>query len=209
MDLPADVFIELLTYLPFQDVISVCQSNSRTRYYCTDVKYNAVWKRLIDSTFKDTFYYTDNLEKIWKDLGVDVGTYNYLVYTKLVKLLDPITQLRIYYKQGDMESFDSDRFSNKQRFLAYFLLGDKVMATEYLPGEVYQPFLDLMDGKDPDKMALNWMMLQMVVHGSPLGVSIMYNKGAKLKHVYIYYARDRGYLGVLKYLEDLEHELYA
>lgn len=100
--LPIDLFIQLLTYLSFEDVINICSSNSRLHYY--GLNYNIKWKQLINDTFFSIQNYDKHLKKIWIELNLDEGAYNYLVYTKLIKLLDFITQLEIYYKQGDTKS---------------------------------------------------------------------------------------------------------
>ena len=96
-------------------------------------KYNPQWKTLIDNTFKHIYNYEDKLNEIWIELSLPIDTYNYLVYTGLVKLLDPITQLMIYYKQGYMKSFNSEKYNQTQRFLAMFLLGKKDKIEQYLP----------------------------------------------------------------------------
>ena len=144
--LPVDIFIKNITYLPFDDVISVCSANVRLHSYCNNPKYNNNWKGLIDNTFSNIHGYYDYLKKIWKDLNYDGEIYNYLVYTQLIKLLDPITQLMIYYKKGDMNSFDSDNFNNKQRLLAMFLLGKKDLIKKYSTFEL-QSFIDILNNR--------------------------------------------------------------
>ena len=130
--LPVDLFIQQITYLPFDDVISVCQANTILYNYCNNPNYNNNWKILIDNAFSGIYAYKDYLNKIWKDLNYDEGIYNYLVYTQLVKFLDPMTQLVIYYKQNDMKSFNSGKYTNIRRFLAMFLLGKKDKIKDYL-----------------------------------------------------------------------------
>ncbi len=74
--------------------------------------------------------YEDKLNELWKTFGIEQGTYNYLVYTQLVKLLDPITQAMIYYRQGDMGSFE--QLTKTQKFLSMFLLGNKDKIKNYV-----------------------------------------------------------------------------
>ena len=100
--LPIDVFIQQITYLPFNNVVKICSVNTKLHDYCTNPNYNNKWKYLIDNTFGNIYSYQEKLIEIWKELGIGEGVYNYLVYTQLVKFLDPITQLMIYYKQHDM-----------------------------------------------------------------------------------------------------------
>ncbi len=120
--LPVDVFIQNITYLPFDEVISVCQANKTLHNYCTNSKYNSHWKALIDNTFGNIYDYQNKLKQIRDKLNISDDVYNYLVYSHLVKLLDPITQLMIYYRQGDMNSFENSQYNDTQRFLALFLL---------------------------------------------------------------------------------------
>ena len=42
-----EVFIQNITYLPFSDVISVCNVNNKLHNYCTNDKYKLYWKQLI------------------------------------------------------------------------------------------------------------------------------------------------------------------
>ena len=114
--LPIDIFIQNITYLPFSDVVNICQSNKKIHNYCTHSRYNIRWKALINNTFSQVDNYQEKLNKIWLDLNVTKNTYNYLVYTQLIKLLDPITQAMIYYRQGDMKFFK--KFTKTQKFLA-------------------------------------------------------------------------------------------
>nr|QBK91632.1 MAG: F-box-like family protein [Pithovirus LCPAC302] len=97
--LPIDIFIHNITYLPFSDVINICSTNQKLHTYCTDPQYNNHWKSLIDNTFSLVDNYEEKLNKIWLNLKVIKNTYNYQVYTGLIKLLDPITQAMIYYRQ--------------------------------------------------------------------------------------------------------------
>ena len=119
--LPVDVFIQHITYLPFRDVIILCSSNTTLHNYCSNPSYSNNWKSLIDHTFSDVYDYPNLLSQIQSDLKLE-GKYNYLVYVGLIRLLDPITQLMIYYRQNDMESFHSEKFTQEQRFLALLIL---------------------------------------------------------------------------------------
>ena len=49
--MPIDLFIQQVTYLPFKDVINLCQANKTLHNYCTNHKYNINWKILIENTF--------------------------------------------------------------------------------------------------------------------------------------------------------------
>ena len=60
----------------------------------------------------------------------------------------------IYYRQGDMKSFNSERFTEIQQFLALFLLGKKDIIEKYISRtnfyytkSYYQYFIDLLNKK--------------------------------------------------------------
>ncbi len=116
-----DIFIKQLTYLPFEDVKSLCSSTSKLYNYCTNPKYNNNWKKLIDDTFGKVDDYSIKLQEIWDKLSLNKNTYNYKVYTQLVNILDIVTQHMIWYVQGDMKSFNK-MVDRRPSYLALFLL---------------------------------------------------------------------------------------
>ena len=199
-NLPIDLFIKEITYLPFDTVVSICQLNSKLHSYCNN--YTTQWKKLIDDTFKSVDGYNDKLHLIWKDLDYNDGKYDYLVYTQLVKYLDPITQLMIYYRQGDMKSFNT--YKKEQQFLALFLLNKKdIIMNYYLPNENYLPFVNLLNGNDISKHELNGMLYQMVIQGSLKGVKYFQQKGVNIHSGddwALKLASKNGQLEVVKYL---------
>lgn len=205
-----DTFVKTVTYLPFKDVIALCQSSKTTMSYCTESKYNYVWKNLIENTFSDTSNYADNLKITWDKLGMNEGTYNYSVYTNLVKTLDPVTQLRIYYKQKDWDSFNSDAFNDEQRFLAYVLVDDRDAAMDIssrVYSEIAKPFVKVLDGYRSDERDLGVMVAAFARYGSPKGVEIALNFAQPrnvdlLMRKALYNASEFGQLGVVKLVID-------
>ncbi len=203
--LPVDVFIKEITYLPFDNVISVCKTNTTLHNYCTNSRYTNSWKLLIDTTFSGIYNYDDHLNNIRAKLGIDEGTYNYLIYTHLVKVLDPITQLMIYYRQGDTNSFDNQNYDNTQRFLALFLLGEKYKMKNYLPSGDYLPFISMLGGDKISQHSLDKMLIEMAKEGSVKGVSMMLSKGADIhaqNDLALMWASLKGHLEVVKYLTE-------
>ncbi len=208
--LPVDLFIQQITYLPFEDVISVCKANTKLHRYCSE--FNIQWKALINNTFGNVYGYQDKLKVIWSKLGVKENIYNYSIYTQLVKLLDPITQLMIYYRQGDMKSFDDPKFKQNQRFLALFLLGDKDKMEDYLPSESYRPFISILNGAKISQYTLNNMSIEMSQEGSVKGVIMMLDKGADIRDQddrALRRASQEGHLEVVKYLAGLGANIHA
>lgn len=200
--LPADLVIKQLTYLPFDDVIKVCTSNNTLHQYCVNSKYNNWWKTLVDNTFSNIYNYNEHLNEIQQKLKLDEGTYNYMVYTKLINLLDPITQLMIYYKQGDTKSFNDQRFDNVQRFLALFLLNKPNEMGKYLSVANKQSYMELLKGNKISKNQLNTMLFQMVENGNVKGVELLKRKGANI-HIRNDYAL--GVAGVNNYLKMMQY----
>ncbi len=204
--LPVDLFIKQITYLPFDDVISVCKANKTLYNYCINSKYNIRWRNLINNTFDNIYNYQKYLEDIRKKLRLSEGIYNYLVYSHLVKLLDPITQLMIYYRQCDMNSFDSPHYNNIQRFLSLFLLGKKDKIRDYLPDNNYLPFINMLEGHKTDEM-----ITTMVYEGSVEGVSMMLSEGVNIHphHDDMIVASEWGHLEVVKYLVEHGADVHA
>ena len=201
--LPIDMFIKNITYLPFDEIVNVCKANTTLHNYCTNSKYNNQWRALIDDTFGNIHDYQEKLEQIRNKLNINDGIYNYLVYTHLVKLLDPITQLMIYHRQGDMKSFNNPKFGNTQRILALFLLGEKNEIDNYLPSYSSVPFIVMLKGDKIDQNTLNEMLTVMARQGSVKGVSMMLSKGADPRRgEALEWASLKGHLDVVKYLID-------
>jgi len=169
--LPVDLFIQQITYLPFDDVTNLCQINKQFQEYCTNSKYGNNWRLLIKNTFSGLDDYETNLE----DLLKKYGGYNYHVYTNFVKNLDPVTQAMIYYKQKDMKSFEA--LSRRQKFLAMFLLGNKQEARKYLI-QGYSFYFELLDGHNIATQARNDILKTMISENSLTGVKYLLKKGA-------------------------------
>ena len=200
--LPVDLFIQQITYLPFDDVVNICQANSTLHNYCTNINYNNKWKALINTTFGDIDNYHEKLKQIWSNLKVNENTYNYLVYTQLVKILDPLTQLMIYYRQNDMKSFNSRKFNNDQRFLAMFLLGEKGEMDKFIDistNPSIPSFAKLINNVEVDQNELNEMLIMMAKNGNVKWVKYLTEKGAFTIFALIV-AAEKGYLDVVEYL---------
>lgn len=99
-----------LTYLPFNDVISVCSLNKRYHEICYNEShvYDNQWKQIIDETYS----FIPNYERL-----IDGKKYNYITYTQLIRELRHAIQLRIYFRQNDIDSFYDKRFNDKVRDL--------------------------------------------------------------------------------------------
>ncbi len=210
--LPIDMFIKNITYLPFDDVMSLCSSNTTLHNYCSNPSYNSNWKKLIDDTFGNIHNYQEKLKQIRSKLKINDGVYNYLVYSHLVKVLDPITQLIIYYKQKDMDSFNNPKFTNVQRFLSLFLLNKKDVINNYLPTDDYLPFISMLGGGDISQNILNRMIIEMAKEGSVKGVSMMLSEGADIhadNDFALRWASEKGHLEVVKYLTERGANVHA
>ena len=210
--LPPDLFMKHITYLPFDTVVSICNINSKLHSYCTHPSHSLRWKALIDNTFNIIDGYDEKLKQIWKKLNISENTYNYLVYTQLIKILDPITQLMIYYRQGD-KKFNT--YKNVQQFLALFLLGKKSVIGNYLPEynrDDYLPFIDFLNGVKISKEDLNNMLIEMAKEGNILGIKFFEKMGADIhdKNDYAFrLASKYGHLDLVKYLRQNGANIHA
>jgi len=98
--LSPDLMAKELSYLPFDDVISLCKTNSKYHNFCTDKHYELYWKNMIVNTYGPLSNYQELLKK-YKNLE-----YNYILYTQLINLLDLDVQMDIYKRQGDEKSYE-------------------------------------------------------------------------------------------------------
>ncbi len=101
--LSPDLMAKELSYLPFNDVISLCKTNSKYHNFCTDKHYELYWKNMIVNTYGPLSNYQELLKK-YKNLE-----YNYILYTQLINLLDLDVQMDIYKHQGDEKSYERVR----------------------------------------------------------------------------------------------------
>lgn len=198
--LPVDLFIQQITYLPFDEVTNLCQVNTKFHKYCTNAKYANNWRLLIKNTFSQLDDYETNLEELLKKYG----GYNYQVYTNFVKTLDPVTQAMIYYKQGDMKSFE--KMDIIIRFLAMFLIGNKKGMEKYkyypIPSGTF--FKIINKSLVISKRELYDAMSTMIQRGSLAGVKYLVKEGALVdKNNMIQLANIYGKRNIVKYLESL------
>ena len=158
--LPDDVLGYQITYLPFTDVKQLCETSKRLNNFClgTSTKQSNIWRNVIHSTFSNVVNYNDILLKLSKQYNCDGPCYNYYVYVNFINYLDQITQLMIYYKQKDLNSFKSDNYTNEERFVALFMLGNKEGMKKYeqdMPDRGRYFFYTLLEGKKPSQTDLD------------------------------------------------------
>ena len=198
-----DIFLMQLSYLPFREVINMCQVNTKYHNYCTSYTYNNRWKAIIDNTFSNVYNYENKLDKIWQDLGYEKGKYDYMVYVNLIQYLDPITRLMIYYQQKDIDNFNDTEYTTEQRFLALFLIGDKNLI-KYLPKKpIYENFVKLLNGNVLLADDLYDMLFIMIKYGNVKGIKYLVEQGADIRSHNDWTLRDAahyGHLEVVKYL---------
>jgi len=190
-----DLFAKEITYLPFDTVKSLCQTDQQLHEYCTNPRYSNVWKSLIDNAFSNTDY-QNGLESLLEKYG----GYNYLVYVNLIKSLDEISKAMIYWRQGDIKNFDN---SSPENFLALFLLGKKREMYFYLPKTKWKLFIDMLNGKKISDDNMDWMLKIMIKYGSLSGTKYLLSKGANpfnIKDKYLINNSMKGNLNMVKFL---------
>ena len=69
-ELSPDLFMKVLTYLPFKDVICLCQTKIKFYRYSTSSQYKTRWKALIRNTFGNVSGFEEKLERTWKGWGL-------------------------------------------------------------------------------------------------------------------------------------------
>lgn len=203
--LPVDLFFQLMTYLPFEKVKFLCSSNTQFHNYGINPRFLTKWKSLIDFTFSEVYNYSDLLSEIPANLQ---GKYNYLVYTRLIDKLDPVSQLIIYYRQNDLESFHSKKYTQEQRFLALFMSNQKTEIANcckklLIKSKYYHPFIDMLYGKTVSQKMLNRMAICLARKGSMKGLLLMIEKGASIRDIrdaVLSEVSKDGHLLVIKYL---------
>lgn len=200
LQLPDDVFMKHITYLPFSDVISICSSHPELRRKCMNDHGNR-WKTLIQNTFGNIYDYDRKLQEIQRRLRIN--GYNYLVYTQFINILDPVTQLMIYHKQNDYEMFYDSKFNNDQRAAALFLLGEEEELKKYgEDGQIYINILNNRASEDDNDQAL----IDMSKLGNLKGVTMMLEKGADINAIGghpLYKAAQNNHFDIVRYL--VEH----
>ncbi len=105
----ANLLMLQITYLPMKDVVNLCSVNKRYHNICYNPsqKYDHQWKKIINNTYSTVI----------EPEVLNTMPYNYLTYTQLINELDRSTQLMIYYKQGDLESFNKSNENNRINLL--------------------------------------------------------------------------------------------
>ena len=207
--LPVDLFMQQVTYLPYDSIIALCSTNVQLHNYCS--VNNNRWKPLILSTFGNLPNFDQTLKNMQKHLFGGADLYDYQVYTQLqANLLDPITQGMILFKQGDMDSFD--KLDPEVKFLALFLLNRRDIIRNYVPENIhktgpdlnYLNYIYILDGKEKYYHNLSDLAAVFSKWGNLRGVKLMKSKGAQLKDA-LREASIHGHLNMVKYLIEREN----
>ena len=210
-ELSVDIFFHYLTYLSSSDIISLCSCNRKFYNYGTNSRFGVRWKFLIDKTYGDIYDYSSLLSQIQDQVRSDLGSEhiktepNYLVYTQLIDLLDPISQLMIDYRQNDLLSFNDSKFTHNQRFLALCLLNRRYKIEDWLPGSKYSQFIDIMDGKSISSYDFEWMVKKLAKQGNVKGLMWLKERGADLHYdsdAAFISAVENGRLSAVKFLTE-------
>lgn len=212
---PVEIFTYQLTFLTFDDVISVAQTNSKIHSYCMNSRYGTLWKKLTDNIFGYIFNYHEKLQEVWSNMNVS-NTYNYLVYTNFIKFLDPTSQLVIYHSRNNKTAFNSNRFTNIHRAFAYFFLGDVEAMCR-----IDKKWYNLLTSYDRHRIIRSIELL--VATESILGLTTFLSRDNILGTCYLYphfhknrkfslavgYAIQKGKLEIVKYLVHLGFDIHC
>ena len=210
-----DVLGYQITYLPFTDVKQLCETSKRLHNFClgTSSKQSNTWRNIIYNTFGYLYNYNDILLKLSDNC--DGPCYNYFVYVNFINYLDKVTQLMIYYKQGDLNSFESNKYTDEERFLAFFMLGDKEGMRKYehnTPYIVRRIYYLLLENKPVVQLSLDHALRSVSFNGHLEIVKYLVELGADV-HTYNDYplseASGKGHLELLKYLVEKEVDIHV
>ena len=123
-DLSIDLFIYLVKFLSFADTAALCACCKKFQHY--GLNYKNHWKSLIERTYQNVYDYQLKIYEIQKKRKAE---WNYLIYTQIIYLCDPITVATFRYQQeGLVENTD-------ECYIALCLLNQK-------PNEVLQKTSD-------------------------------------------------------------------
>ena len=230
--LPVDLFIQQITYLPYDKVVEICQLNRKFHNYCTS--YPIQWKALIQNTFGSLIpsgVYSEILKEIHQDLGEE--TYNYLVYTQFTKYLDPTTQLLIYDQQKDKVNFDKlfAKADTISKLMYWYRKGDyesshsgndnmtKISALWLIGNNEFSKFVKTLDDRDDKVFArrflrvmngnakqadLDGIATHFVEVGNLKGLKRIVKLGANINNVSVYSIQETG---SYEYLDVLKYVL--
>ena len=198
MRLHIDVFFHLLQYLPFEDIVSLCQIDSMYHKYGT--KYETAWKSLIYKTYGTVYNFQ---QKILHFRPV----YDYVTYTQFIHEIDEISKWTIYLTTANQKPvYLHDDDLKVDDFLARFLLGDVStleMYCSYLGNINLASFLNILKAKEIEQNDLDWAAYFMGIHGNMRGMLYLINKGANLatyKQELLSKSAINGYLEIIKYM---------
>lgn len=88
--LTPDVLAYVMTYLPLPEVSRLCQSHPVLNDFCTNPKHERYWKKMIEDTYASEPFYQNYISQ-YPNLS-----YNYVLYTELIKQLPTEVQNKIY-----------------------------------------------------------------------------------------------------------------
>ena len=176
----ADLFFYLIPYLEFDDVIPFCSVNKR--FYKYGNNYPDRWKPLIDHTY--SFIY-----------GYSVSNFNYLTYSYLIRNVDPISRLMIYFLRGNMKVFGKAGTISKQ--LACYLLKKNNLAYH---NSLHRNLFDHLYCVGLSRWDLSKVAREFAKYGNMQGL-LDCNENITADQDILIYARE-GYFDVLQYTFD-------
>ena len=176
-DLPIDPFIYLVKFLSFADAAALCASCKKFNHY--GLNYKNHWKLLIERTYQDIYDYPSKVSEIQFKRKSE---WNYLVYTQIIYLCDPVTVTTFRYQQeGLVENTD-------ECYIALCLLNQK-------PNEILQktsnkgfslsyPHLYMLEYEELSVSDLEGLLPIMARYGTVKGLEYIRYRSVDLYSVY-------------------------
>ena len=204
--LSVDLFFYLLSLIDLDDVVSLCSVNRKFHTY--GVTQDQRWFLLTKQKYGDLYAYPDVYAELFCRL-LSTGKVNYVLYSKLVTWLDPVSQCKLNYH--------CENHSLMTNFLARYIWGgDEEKIDEIFKQEEDHNVLDDMSlflkarkypqpNKLPGPHQLRSACYIMASHGSMDGLIKIKDLGGNLgdfKDQALHRAANLGHLDVVKYLLD-------
>ena len=196
-----DTFMLVISHLSFKDIISISEVCKKFNRYCKNS--NNHWELLTNKMYSNNYNYYKKLNYLHEKYR----NLNYLVYIHIINLLDPISQLTLYYKY-DITMFYNEKYNNIQRFLALFILGIKshvIYDRAYFRPFNSKIYINFLNNVPISICDINNILNDMAMNGNINGILLMINHGGDIHNTNekpLRLACDHGHLEVVKYLID-------
>lgn len=174
-----DLFLQIVRYLPLEDVISLCISNKKFYHYGTHEKYNNPWYLLMCKVYQHVYNYPKIINSMKE--------HNYVKFTKMITQIDVISQMMVQHRFDLHHVYAADRKLSKldylvERHIVQFMIGKPLPRNT----PIYSDFSKLCNGEKLTVAELNILMTEMLNYRCFNGVEKLVELGADINSIYDY-----------------------